>query len=186
MTPSPVPAAPTPRAQSPIEVAMTKWGDRPHWRFPGYHLGSDQYGEWLGFPKGTHFRRPGMEFHADVDSVTLVPPDAGWMATFHAPGIWVEVYVDMTTPPVWDGTVLRSIDLDLDVIRRADGSVFVDDEDEFLEHQVAYGYPPDVIASTEAACREVYDAVTARRAPYDGSAAPWLERTAGLAPRSAG
>ena len=42
------------------------------------------------------------------------------LATFHAPGGLVEVYVDMTTPAEWDGAVLRAVDLDLDVVRGAD------------------------------------------------------------------
>ena len=32
------------------------------------------------------------------------------------------------------------VDLDLDVIRMRDGGI-LDDEDEFAEHQVRYGYP---------------------------------------------
>ena len=33
------------------------------------------------------------------------------------------------------------IDLDLDVVRKQDGSVEVLDEEEFLDHQVRFGYP---------------------------------------------
>ena len=51
----------------------------------------------------------------------------------------------MTTPAEWDGHMLRAVDLDLDVVRGFNGTVIVDDEDEFAEHQVAYGYPEDVI-----------------------------------------
>lgn len=162
---------------------MTKWGDRPHWRFLGYHLGADEYGEWLGFPQGTFNRRPGMEFHSAVPTVTLVHPERAWIATFHAPGTRTDLYVDIATPPVWDGNVLRSVDLDLDVIRRADGSVLVDDEDEFAEHRVRYGYPAEVVGMAEDACRTVYDAVVARRPPYDGTADPWLARLADRPPR---
>ena len=65
--------------------------------------------------------------------------------------------------------MLRAVDLDLDVIRLPDplppvesapwdvppagpGEVFVDDEDEFAEHQVLYGYPADVVAAAQASC----------------------------------
>ena len=161
-----------------IRCEMTKWGDRTHWQFAGVHLGSDEHGEWLGFPQGTHNHRPGYEFHSQVDAVTLVPTDGWYAATFHAPGIWCDVYVDITTPGRWDGDVLRAVDLDLDVIRMAPtfpppsampwpdppappGEVFVDDEDEFAEHQVAYGYPGDVVEAAQTSCDRVFAAVRA-------------------------
>ncbi len=43
------------------------------------------------------------------------------------------------------------VDLDLDVCRRWDGEVVVLDEDEFADHQVRYGYPPEVIAQSHRA-----------------------------------
>jgi hypothetical protein len=175
-----------------IRCEMTKWGDRPHWRFEGIHLGSDEHGEWLGFPQGTHNHRPGHEFHSAVDAVTLVQPGRWHLPTFQAPGIWCDLYIDVTTPAAWDGDVLRAIDLDLDVIRLPDplppvesapweiapagpGEVFVDDEDEFAEHQVAFGYPTDVIASAQASCDELVAAVRAGLPPYDGTHRRWLE-----------
>src|SRR5262245_6428185 len=120
---------------------MSKWGGRPHWEFDAVYLGTDGYGEWCGVPGGTVFVRPGAEFVGPVDQVMLVPTDTAesrwWLATFHAEGGPVEVYADMTTPPEWDGTVLRAVDLDLDVVRGNSGDVWLDDEDEFAEHQVA-------------------------------------------------
>ena len=161
----------------PIRVEVTKWGDRPHWQFDGVWLGRDEHGEWLGFPRGTHNSRPGFEFDSEVDSVTLVPDDAFYLATFQAAGIWCDLYVDIATPATWDGDVLRSTDLDLDVIRMAPeppvglpapfgltagwGELFIDDEDEFLEHQVTYGYPEDVIAAARASADGVKAAVEA-------------------------
>ena len=176
---------------TPIRCELTKWGDRPHWQFEGIHLGADEHGEWLGFPQGTHNHRPGYEFHSEVDAVTLLPADGWYAATFHAPGIWCDLYIDITTPGQWDGTVLRAVDLDLDVIRMASdppsshrsapqnlsagpGELFVDDEDEFADHQVAYGYPADVIRAAQASCDHVFAAVRAGRAPYDGTHRRWL------------
>ena len=104
---------------TPIRCEMTKWGDRPHWEFDGVYLGADEHGEWLGFPEGTLNQRPGLELVSEVDAVTLVPAEGWYAATFHAPGIWCDLYVDIATPGEWDGTVLRAVDLDLDVIRRS-------------------------------------------------------------------
>ena len=175
----------------PIRVEMTKWGDRPHWEFDGTWLGSDEHGEWLGFPAGTPHARPGMAFDSQVDTVTLVPRDAYWVATFHRPGIWCDLYIDVSTPATWDGDVLRTVDLDLDVIRMSSttpesakplgltaglGEVFIDDEDEFLEHQVAYGYPADVIAAARASADDLLASVQAGTSPYDGVHEPWLSR----------
>ena len=61
--------------------------------------------------------------------------------------------------PVWDGGLVTAVDLDLDVIRRFDGTWYVDDEDEFAEHQVSYGYPPELVASREAECARVSDEI---------------------------
>jgi hypothetical protein len=176
---------------TPIRCQMSKWGDRPHWGFDAIYLGVDEHGEWIGAPGGTHHTRPGHEFHSDVDAVTLVPSGGWYAATFYAPGIWCEVYVDLATPATWDGPVLRSVDLDLDVIRLADplpdaaqqagvdagrvaGGVFVDDEDEFAEHQVTFGYPTEVVGAARGTCDELVGAVRAGLPPYDGTHLHWL------------
>jgi uncharacterized protein len=186
---------------TPIRCEMSKWGDRPHWRFDGIHLGSDEHGEWLGFPAGTHNHRPGHEFHSAVAAVTLVQPDRWHLPTFQAPGIWCDLYIDVTTPATWDGDVLRAVDLDLDVIRLPDplppvetapwdappagpGEVFVDDEDEFAEHQVAFGYPSEVVGAAQASCDELVAAVRAGLPPYDGTHRRWLDELTRLAPPS--
>lgn len=164
----------------PLHVRMSKWGERPHWQFRGVWLGSDDLGDWVGATAGTRHHRPGMEFHSDVDTVTLFPRERWWAATFHAPGIWCTAYVDMTTPPVLepgpDGVEVRCVDLDLDVIQRADGTWYVDDEDEFAEHQAAYGYPPEVVAAAEASRDEVWAAAHAGTGAFDGRGQAWLDR----------
>ncbi|MGB0101971.1 MAG: DUF402 domain-containing protein, partial [Nocardioides sp.] len=124
-----------------VRVVMTKWGDQPHWEFDASYLGSDQHGDWLGIPAGTAMSRPGATYLAPTRQVGLVPPpggsgpERGWLATFHDVGGPVQVYVDITTPPSWDGSVLRAVDLDLDVVRGNAGRVWVDDEDEFADHR---------------------------------------------------
>jgi len=166
----------------PVRIEMEKWGDRPHWRIPARWLGSDEYGDWLGIPAGTRMVRPGRDVLSQADQVGLVPtldlPDheRAWLATFHAAGADTWVYVDMTTPPRWDGPVVRAVDLDLDVIRMQNGWVLVDDEDEFAEHQVTLGYPAEVIAGAEASCAEVLAMMTAGEPPFDGSALRWIAR----------
>jgi hypothetical protein len=170
-----------------LDVVMTKWGGRPHWEFAVTYLGSDGFGDWAGIPAGSRFTRPGAVFVAPVDQVTLVPA-AGllsdgatgrcdWLASFHARHGPVDVYVDITTPGVFDGTTLHAVDLDLDVVRGVTGRVWVDDEEEFADHRVAFGYPDDVVADAVATCELVRRAQVERRPPFDGHAPRvWLER----------
>jgi uncharacterized protein len=165
-----------------VDVRMTKWGDRPHWRFSCSYLGSDTFGDWLGIPVGTVMTRPGARYVCELAQVGLVPAqqapaaERGWLATFHSPGAPLFVYVDVTAPPVWDGPTLHAVDLDLDVVRRGDGEVFVDDEDEFAEHQVSLGYPPEVIAAARTSADRLVALLDAGHPPYDGTAAAWFDR----------
>lgn len=165
-------------------MVMSKWGARPHWELDAVYLGSDEHGQWIGAPAGTLNARPGAQFVSEVDSVSLVPPGDGELvthiATFHRPGIWCRVYVDITTPARWDGALLRAVDLDLDVIRGDTGRVWIDDEDEFADHRVRFGYPDEIVAAALASCARVHASVTAEAPPYDGAAEAWLTRLGSL------
>ena len=163
----------------PVRVEMTKWGERPHWEFDCCLLGSDEHGDWLGIAAGTTMSRPGASYVAPTNQLGLVPPAGpeatrGWFATFHDVAGPLRVYVDITTPPQWEGSVVRAVDLDLDVILGNSGRAWVDDEDEFADHRVRFGYPAGVVRSAAASCDRVLSAVEARRAPYDGAADAWL------------
>ena len=169
---------------SPVDVVMTKWGDGRHWEFAAVFLGTDDCGDWLGVAAGTRMSRPGAEYVAPTRQVLLVPPagadgDRGWLATFHDIGGPVRVYVDMTTPPVWDGATLRAVDLDLDVILGLSGRLWVDDEDEFAEHQVSLGYPREIIDLATSTATAICAAIREPRAPFAGQALPWFDRFAG-------
>ena len=167
---------------TPVRLELTKWGEHPHWQMPAVYLGADAFGDWVGFPVGTHMTRPGASYTTANLQVGLVP-DAPYLATFHGPGFTIWTYVDMTTVPVWDGDVLRAVDLDLDVIERLDHTTYVDDEDEFADHQVRFGYPPEVIDLARASCTSVLAAVSGGTAPFDRvSGQRWLDVLAGLEP----
>jgi len=173
----------------PVRIEMEKWGERPHWHIPAVWLGRDEYGDWIGIAAGTRMVRPGREVLSEHDQIGLVPAAGddlarGWLATFHKPPAHVWVYVDMTTPPVWDGSTIRAVDLDLDVIRGREGDVVVDDEDEFAEHQVTLGYPAEVVALAEASRDRVHAAILAEDPPYDGSHERWQRMLDGLTARS--
>ncbi len=171
-----------------VRIEMTKWGDRPHWQIPGLWLGGDDHGEWLGMPRGTEMSRPGARVVTTNLQVGLVPradlpeDERWWLATFHGPGgnLGALTYVDISTPPVWDGPTLRAVDLDLDVLEGESGRVWIDDEDEFAQHQVELGYPATVVAAAMRSCDDVQAAMAAGHPPYDGSHARWLTALNGL------
>jgi protein associated with RNAse G/E len=150
-------------------MVFSKWGGRPHWEYDARVLGSDEHGTWLGVPHATPMSRPGAAFESSGDQVVLVPETAGFVATFFvrestAP---CDVYVDITTVPVVDLDRITTVDLDLDVLRGWTGRVWVDDEDEFADHRVRLGYPPEVVTGAVATCERVRRSVELRQPPFD-------------------
>lgn len=167
------PAAP----RSPVLVDFRKWDGREHWQEPTTFLGEDEYGVWLGMGLGTRFHRPGLEVVSRANSVKLATAH-GWFATFNGPGHHIQTYVDISTVGEWStsesGRTFTLIDLDLDVVRRHDGMIYVDDEDEFEEHQRLFGYPADVIARAESDCAHVLQSVRDRTEPFAGRPDHWM------------
>jgi predicted RNA-binding protein associated with RNAse of E/G family len=136
-------------------------------------LTEDEHGTWLGGREGINMRRgDGTLFPQGHDFVMLVPVEGDWIASVNAPTehTSIAVYIDITDRPrIVDG-VVHACDLDLDVIRTWDGSVVVLDEDEFAEHQIRYGYPPDVIAAAQATCDELFARLSAGTQPFETAA----------------
>lgn len=163
-------------SEAPVRVVARKWPDRPHWEHDAVRLGEDTHGIWVGAAAGAVMSRPGASFVTDQAQVTLVPRDRPFVASFYAPGgqAHCDVYVDITTVPVWEGDTVTAFDLDLDVVRGWTGRVWVDDEDEFADHRVRYGYPSDLVRLAVTSCEAVRSAVEAGIAPYDGTARAWL------------
>ncbi|MGI8879316.1 MAG: DUF402 domain-containing protein [Jatrophihabitans sp.] len=161
---------------APVRMAFTKWDGSPHWRLDTLRIGEDEYGVWLWAPRGTVNSRPGAEFAATDHTVSLVPRTGNHVIAFCGPDTWVPVYVDMTTQPGWDGDVVTMVDLDLDVVRHWDGSIEVLDEDEFAEHQVRYGYPPEIVELARQSCAEVAAALRGGAEPFGSVGEAWLAK----------
>lgn len=109
----------------------------------------------------------------------LVPHDDWWLATFYDDDARrpVDTYVDITTPPIWTDDAVTCVDLDLDVVRRIDATVFIDDEDEFAEHQHTLGYPTEVIDRARASAATVVRGVKADQTPFNRAvAARWITK----------
>ncbi|WP_328808905.1 DUF402 domain-containing protein [Nonomuraea montanisoli] len=166
---------------SEIMVVYRKYGGALHWHHRGTLLGEDEHGVWVAAPPGTVARKgDGPPVTWETAIVMLFPRDAWWTASFHARPHRTDVYVDVTTVPEWrDGDVaelaeVTMVDLDLDVIRMRDGRLFLDDEDEFAEHQVLLGYPAEVVARAEETAAMLMTAVGSRQGPFGGAHEPWL------------
>ena len=160
-----------------VRVVFEKWDGRPHWEFDTVRLGDDVHGAWLGVRRGTPQARPGASVTAAADHVLLVAGSGDHCAGFHAHAERspVEVYVDVTCAHRWSDERITMVDLDLDVIRRWDGSVIVDDEEEFADHRVLLDYPDDVVARALAATAALQRDVERRSAPFDGATSErWL------------
>ncbi|MGJ6979075.1 DUF402 domain-containing protein [Aestuariimicrobium soli] len=175
--------APTPTDSGPVHLDFRKHDGREHWQEPYRLLGVDRFGVWLGMPVGTAYGRPGVDLVSEVPIVRLLPAadlpgGPRWAACFngrpeHGGERAIRVYVDVCTAPVWrrtgDGWRATLVDMDLDIVQRFDGDLFIDDEDEFVEHTALFGYDAALVAATRAAADAVFARVRDGEAPFDGT-----------------
>jgi len=84
-----------------------------------------------------------------------------------------EHYVNIALPSTWDDGTLRFVDLDLDLIWKADGTVLLDDEDEFDLRTIRFAYPPALVERAWRAADEVRGLIARRAAPFDGALYEW-------------
>jgi len=163
-----------------VSVRMRKWDDTPHWQCEMTYLGSDQFGRWLGSTAGTQVSRPGANFATRAPGTKLIPHHGTYLPNFNDPPFGFAIYTDVTDQPVLareaDGWVLRAVDLDLDVILDHAGEVLIDDEDEFEQHIVEFGYPPDVVDRARRTTAELHAAFVARAEPFATVGHRWLSR----------
>ena len=163
-----------------MEMRFTKWGGRKHWTYPMEPLGRDEWCWWFGGRAGIRLQRgdepPIIQGH---DFVQLIP-DGGWYVAAYngTANTRLALYVDVTTPPTITGDVIEAVDLDLDVLRMRDGRVLLDDEDEFEEHQVRYGYPPEIVDGARASADRLMAAVRGGTEPFGLVGDNWLARYA--------
>ncbi|WP_329021832.1 MULTISPECIES: DUF402 domain-containing protein [unclassified Streptomyces] len=163
-----------------VRVVVRKFDGSLHWHHSMMWLGEDEFGVWLGAPIGTIYSKgeEGEVYATEERRVMLFPRGAWWTALFQATPAHLDVYCDVTTPSDWPhkGQVTM-VDLDLDVCRiRRDGSVFVDDEDEFASHQRQYGYPQDVITRAESSAEWLSAALRDGAEPFGSRYRAWLDQ----------
>lgn len=163
-----------------IHVETTKFPDHPHWRFDVVALGRDAFGTWVHAPTGTHVQRGSEQpFTLTSGFVGLIPVDDWWMVEFYPDHPTITRYVNIGTPPRWDGATVTQIDLDLDVVRRLDGTVEIIDQEEFEANRAAYGYPEQLVEGAIGAADRAVTLMRAGAEPFGEVAAPWVERAFG-------
>lgn len=170
------------RPGSHYPLQFFKYPDTPHWRHEAVWLGEDDHGVWLGASKGSVVQR-GLEPARRIrqHQVHLVPRDDWWVLTY-APGHRRAAHwIDISTPAEFEEHRVTAVDLDLDIVGMADGAVFVEDEDEFAEHQELLGYPLRLIRNAERAAAEMVIALSGRREPFGATADRWMRCIESLA-----
>ena len=170
-----------------VDVVYRKYDGSLHWHFPAQRLGEDAHGIWVGLPAGTRAQRgyEPPELWPDAAAM-LFPRNAWWTASFNAAPHRTQIYCDITTVPQWNGDEVTMVDLDLDVVLRRTGALYVDDEDEFTEHQTRYGYSDDVIASAQSSCDWPFEQVQSGQEPFTTGYKSWLDLMTGEPTTGAG
>lgn len=174
------------RLGTPVELRFRKYDGSPHWEYDVIVLGADAHGVWLGGRPGDLCRRIGRTIDPGVHWVTLIPHVGTYVATFNEPGgpLGAGIYVDLTDAPRWEpaatakgpGWRMSCADLDLDVVRRFTGECYIDDEDEFAEHQIEFGYPPALVRQTREAADDLHARVRGGLEPFGDVGPAWLRR----------
>ena len=159
-----------------IEVRGFKWPRRPTAIAVTQLLGEDAYGRWLGVARGEPWwaadrSRSGVFLEA---LAKVVPRGTFWTACFHP--VDPEIDVDIVLPVRWFGDALEEIDLELDILRLADGSVRVRDREEFDRVRAAWAMPSDIVAQAEGMCERVRALVDAGAEPFGAVGRAWLAR----------
>ncbi len=159
-----------------IEVRNFKWPRRPTGVVMAQLLGRDHWGCWLGVRGGAPWwtadrSRSGVFEHS---LVKLVPSNTFWTACFQPVDPVIDV--DIVLPPCWNDNALDEVDLELDILRAADGKVWVRDQHEFDHVRAAWHMPDMIAAQAEATCEHVRTLVEQGAEPFGTVGQAWLAR----------
>jgi hypothetical protein len=163
-----------------VRVEKWKWSKRiaasgePSMSWDAEVLGEDAFGTWLFCPRGSrHTKGNQRVVILPCDGVQLLPKDNWWAAWWWEDEHWVSV--DICTPPRLHGSTWQYVDLDLDLVLLADGSVEVVDQEEFDQAVSTGSIPRDMADEAAAACQAVRRAMSAGEEPFRSAGWRWLE-----------
>lgn len=162
----------------PVTVQFLKNPDLGHWGFEGHWLGEDEWGVWVAVPAGSPRWKGAVDMApTPTPAVFCAPHDRWWHLHYNGPHSEnYSHFVDIVTPPVWTTpNRYEMVDLDLDVAVDLAGAVEIQDEDEFLVHQVRYGYSQEMIDNAVRETGHIVAELEAGREPFFTVAERWLE-----------
>ncbi|GIV95454.1 MAG: hypothetical protein KatS3mg057_0111 [Herpetosiphonaceae bacterium] len=110
----------------------------------------------------------------EIPFVKLVPSGTFWTACFHP--IDPVVDIDIVLPVRWVDDVLEEVDLELDILRSADGSVRLRDQEVFDHVREAWAMPCDIATQAEETCERVRALVERGAEPFGAVGRVWLSR----------
>src|SRR5919202_943389 len=86
------------------------------------------------------------------------------------------VDVDIVLPVHWSDDVLEEVDLELDILCSAGGSVHVRDREAFDRVREVWAMPDDIAAQAEATCQQIRTLVEQGAEPFGTVGRAWLSR----------
>src|SRR5262245_31179109 len=157
-----------------MEVRGFKWPRRPTATAVVQLLGEDAFGRWLGIAKGAPWwaadgARSGV---FNTSFVKVVPNETFWTACFNPIDPLVDV--DLVLPVRWIDDVLEEVDLELDILRFADGSVRVRDQEAFDQVRQTWAMPGEIATQAQATCSQVRMLVEQGVEPFGAVGRAWL------------
>lgn len=126
------------------------------------HFDARRHGTWKDGQPSTspaHF----IAFLSPRQPVTV------WVA-FDDAGKRTLIHGDICQPAVVREGEASFVDLDLDLIVEGENPAYARDLEEFAQHRVTMGYPPDVVRLAWSALRQVSESYAAAAFPFDGTA----------------
>lgn len=159
-----------------IEIRGFKWPRRATSVVAARLIGEDRFGRWLGIASGTPWRLADRAQSGVFEQsfIKLVPSGTYWTACFQPADPVVDV--DIVAPVLWLDDVLEEVDLELDILRSADGTVRVRDLDEFDRVRTTWRMPSDIAAQAEVTCARVRTLLERRTEPFGEVGHAWLAR----------
>ncbi len=159
-----------------IAIRTYKWPRRATNATNARLLGEDAHGRWLSVRTGDPWwSLDGARTGTFVGPVVkVVPHDAHWSACFYRGDPAVDV--DIVLPAHWNGALLEEVDLELDVLRAADGRVWVRDEDEFARVRADFALPDALAERALATCAAIQARLAAHAEPFGMVGPAWLAR----------
>ena len=152
-----------------IGVRKLKWQAGIAAEWDAEVLGSDRFGTWLFCREGElHHKPDGTSPAIPSDGVQLLPHTGWWAAWWWRNDHWIGV--DICTPPTLDAAGWSYTDLELDLVRRKDGTVLLVDEDEFERA----AFPPTVAAAARRTASELQARLADATEPVVAAGWQWL------------